>query len=79
MTRLYFEPITVECTDGRPQTFVWRQRLHHVTTVLKRWIVCADWWRQEIARQYYQVECENLGTYEIYQEHDRWILERMYD
>ena len=79
MTRLYFEPIEVECRDGRPRTFTWRRRGHDITAVLKRWIVCADWWRQEISRQYYQVQCENLGIYEIFCERDRWFLERLYD
>ena len=27
-------------------------------------MVRVDWWRQEISRLYYKVECENLGTYE---------------
>jgi hypothetical protein len=79
MTKLYFEPITVKCEDGRPRSFVWRKTLHPISTVLKRWIVCVDWWRQEISRQYYKVECDNLGVYEIYREHDRWFLERLYD
>jgi hypothetical protein len=87
MTRLYFEPITVECdaegtdpsTMGRPRSFIWRGKAHRITTVLKRWIVRADWWRQEVSRQYYKVECDNLGTYEIYQERDAWFLERLYD
>jgi hypothetical protein len=79
MTRLYFEPIEVSWEDGRLQAFTWRRRVHHITAVIKRWIICADWWRQEISRQYYQVECDNLGLYEIYSEQDRWFLERLYD
>lgn len=79
MTRLYFEPIVVECEDGQPRVFTWRHRAHRITAVLKRWIVQVDWWRQEVARQYYKVECENLGTYEIYCERDHWFLERLYD
>ena len=79
MTRLYFEPITVECEGDRPRAFTWRRRVHRITSILRRWIVQADWWRQEISRQYYKVECENLGTYEIYRERDRWFLERLYD
>jgi hypothetical protein len=79
MTRLYFEPIAVECEGDRPRAFTWRRKAHRITTILKRWIVCVDWWRQEISRQYYKVECENLGTYEIYRERDRWFLERLYD
>lgn len=79
MTKLYFEPITVECEGDRPQTFTWRNSVHRITTVLKRWIVRVDWWRQEVSRQYYKVECEGYGTYEIYQERDLWFLERLYD
>jgi Family of unknown function (DUF6504) len=80
MTRLYFEPIDVRSEDGRPSVFIWRSHAHRITAVLKRWIVCADWWRQEISRYYYRVQCENLGTYEIYREfHGRWFLERVYD
>ncbi|HLJ69330.1 MAG TPA: DUF6504 family protein [Chloroflexota bacterium] len=79
MTKLYFEPITVECDGDRPRTFIWRQKAHLVTAILKRWIVQVDWWRQEISRQYYKVQCENLGTYEIYCERGGWFLERLYD
>ncbi len=79
MTKLYFEPITVERDGDQLQTFTWRHKVHPITAVLKRWIVRVDWWRQEISRQYYKVECENLGTYEIYCERDGWFLERLYD
>lgn len=79
MTRLYFEAITVECDGDHPRSFTWRQKGHRITTVLRRWIVRVDWWRQEVVRQYYKVECENLGTYEIYCERERWFLERLYD
>ncbi|HEX8919166.1 MAG TPA: hypothetical protein VF898_11740 [Chloroflexota bacterium] len=79
MTRLYFEPIAVQCEGDRLQSFTWRRKVHRVTSVVKRWIVRAEWWRQEVVRQYYKVECEGLGTYEIYCEHGGWFLERLYD
>jgi hypothetical protein len=79
MTRLYFEPIGVELDGEQPRAFTWRRRRHCINAVLKRWVVRADWWRQEISRQYYQVECEDRGIYEIYRERDRWFLERLYD
>lgn len=79
MTRLYFDPIEVTCEGGQLHSFIWRRRVHHIANVAKRWIVQADWWRQEISRQYYKVECVNGGTYEIYRERDRWFLERLYD
>lgn len=79
MTRLYFEPIDVEVADGRLLAFRWRRRRHRVTAILKRWVVRVEWWRQEVSRQYYKVECEGLGTYEIYRERGSWFLERLYD
>lgn len=87
MTRLYFEPISVECEGDWPRTFIWRHKTHRIKAILKRWIVRVDWWHQDVGapprgcsfRQYYKVECENLGTYEIYRERDRWFLERLYD
>jgi hypothetical protein len=79
VTKLYFEPIIVRCEEDRPRSFVWRRTTHPITAILKRWIVRVDWWRQEVSRQYYKVECENLGTYEIYCERGGWFLERLYD
>jgi hypothetical protein len=79
MTRLYFERIEVSVEEDQPKDFTWRRKIHPVTTILKRWVVRVDWWRQEVIRRYYKVECENLGIYEIYQERDGWYLERLYD
>jgi hypothetical protein len=79
VTRLYFESIQVEGEEGNPHSFTWRCKVHRITGILKRWIVRVDWWRQEVSRQYYKVECENLGTYEIYCERGVWFLERLYD
>lgn len=79
MTKLYFEAIVVECREGQPSAFTWRRNVHHIRTILKRWVIRVDWWRQEISRRYYKVECDNLGVYEIYRERDRWYLERLYD
>jgi len=79
MTKLYYQPISVQCEGDCPSSFVWRRKVHRITTIVKRWVVQVDWWRQEISRQYYKVECDNFGTYEIYRERDRWFLERMYD
>ena len=78
MTRLYFEPITVECTEGRPQVFTWRRQAHRITAILKRWIVRVDWWRQEISRSTTKSSARTS-------EHTRsiesgwWFLERLYD
>lgn len=79
MTKLYLTPIEVDVRAGHPHSFVWQHRLHRITIVLKRWVVRVEWWRQEVVRQYYQVECEGQGLYEIYREQGKWFLERLYD
>jgi hypothetical protein len=79
MTKLYFEPISVECRGERPHSFIWRDHVHHVSTILKRWVVRVEWWRQEVSRRYYKVQCDDLGIYEIYEERSHWVLERLYD
>ncbi len=58
MTKLYFEAITVVCRDDQPPhpvpadlavampvAFTWRRRVHHITAVLRYWVVQVDWWR----------------------------------
>ncbi len=79
MTKLYFEPITVEFHNDHPRLFVWRKNIYRITAVLKRWMISVDWWRQEISRQYYTVECDDLGTYDIYRDTQGWFLERLHD
>lgn len=79
MTKLYLAPIEVDVRDNRPYAFIWQQRFHRVTAILKRWVVRVEWWRQEVVRHYYQVECEGYGLYEIYLERGHWFLERLYD
>ncbi len=79
MTKLYFDAIAVEYREDVPQSFTWRRKVHRVNTVLTRWVVCVEWWRQEVSRRYYKVQCDDLGVYDIYQERDRWVLERIYD
>jgi len=59
-----------------PHTFTWRGTRHHIYRILNRWVVRTEWWRNEVARRYFKVECEGLGIYEIYQHESGWVLER---
>lgn len=79
MTKLYLTPITVQAQGDLPRSFVWQNHRHLIARILKRWVVRVDWWRQEVLRYYYQVECSEGGLYEIYRERDGWFLERLYD
>jgi hypothetical protein len=47
--------------------------------MLNRWVVRTDWWRNEVAKRYFTVECQDLGIDEIYQHESGWVLARVYD
>ncbi len=79
MTKVYHAPIEVESHDGKPQRFKWRDRWHVIRTVYERSVVQSDWWRQEIERSHYSIECDGLELFEIYRQGDRWFLERVWD
>lgn len=80
MTKLYFQPIEVQCQGRDPAAFLWRGTKRRIQRVLNRWSLRTDWWRGKVvSRCYYKVECEDLGVYEIYQHETGWVLERVYD
>jgi hypothetical protein len=80
MTRVYSNtPIEVHCDDGLPQRFKWRDRWRHIVAIREHSLAQWEWWHQEVSRRHYAVECEGLEEYEIYQEGDRWFLERVWD
>ncbi|HZT97922.1 MAG TPA: hypothetical protein VFB34_13900 [Chloroflexota bacterium] len=79
MTKLYHAPIEVEAVDGRLRRFRWRNRWRRILTVHERSIVQADWWRQEIERVHYSIECDELELFDIYRQGEQWFLERVWD
>jgi hypothetical protein len=47
MSRVYGEPAGVQARqDGRPEWFAWRGRHYTVTSVIGRWVVNREWWRE---------------------------------
>jgi hypothetical protein len=67
--------------EGEPVSFVRRTRRERVIGVHKRWRVNEDWWRQEIAREYFTIETSNglLGDVFCDLISHNWYLARIYD
>jgi hypothetical protein len=79
MTKVYHARIEVEAIDGRPRRFKWRDEWKEVRTVYERSMVRSEWWRDEVSRTHYSLECDGLELYDIYRDGDRWFLERVWD
>lgn len=79
MTKLYNALIEVETEGDLPRRFKWRNTWREVRAVYERSVLQADWWRQEVNRAHFSVECEGLEQYEIYRQGDQWFLERVWD
>ena len=93
MTHVYYQPIRVTVTDGKPATIHWRGLTYRVLEVNEPWRLADRWWEPagipgtgtgRSDRTYYRLRCasahENL-TCDIYFEAvgEVWILERVYD
>ena len=79
MTKLYHAPIEVVMSNGRPVRFRWRDRWHTIKTIRERSLIQAEWWKQEVNRAHYAVQCEDLEEFEIYRQGHRWFMERVWD
>lgn len=84
MTRVYNVPIEVECSESPtreqlPRRLRWRAGWRTICAVHECSLVQSDWWRQEVSRRSYTVECEDCELYDIYCQGDRWYLERVWD
>ncbi|GEM_PF-1993245 len=79
MTKLYNTPIEVETAEDLPCRFKWRNRWREIKAVHERSVVRSDWWKQEISRSSYSVECDDLELFDLYRQGDHWFLERVWD
>lgn len=43
---------------GTPRAIAWQGRFRRVVAIYDRWRIDDEWWREEIARLYYEVEIE---------------------
>ena len=93
MTHVYYQPITVTLTDGKPATLHWRGLTYRVLEVNEPWRLVDRWWEPagnpgagngRSDRIYYRLRCASANedlTCDIYFEAvgEVWILERVYD
>ena len=64
--------------DGSP-VFVWiRNRQRRVARVRNVWRIDDEWWRQEIARRYFELELSNGSMITVFQDliSGNWFLQR---
>ncbi len=66
---------------GEPRAFAWRGERRKVESICRRWRVEDGWWRQEIARDYYQIATADHLLCVVFWDRPRgrWFLERVYD
>ena len=84
MTRLWSIPKLIKVLvnqEGDPAVLFWRGRRDLVLDVGNHWRVEEDWWRKEIARDYYQIETRGGLLCVIYRDlvSGEWYMERVYD
>ena len=84
MTKLWRSgpPLAVLTDDkGVPQSFEWREDVHHTNTICNSWRVHSDWWKSSIWRDYYKIETTDGILCIIYRDLviDSWHLARIYD
>jgi hypothetical protein len=84
MTRLLnkHEEITVKThVEGTPVSIVRKGRSEQVKGIYQRWRVADEWWRQEIARDYFRIRTSSGLVCDIYRDmaSNRWYLSRIHD
>ena len=84
MSRLFHQPRQIVVRTnvlGEPVDIYRGGRREQVVSVGKRWRVKENWWRQEISREYFQIETASGLVGEIYRDmlSGLWYLQRIYD
>jgi len=84
MTKLLPSPPIIEVAtgaDGEPVRLRWRRWQVKVDAVCNRWRVEDDWWRQEVARDYYKIRTDDGTLCVIFRDRKQgtWHLQRVYD
>lgn len=87
--------VDVKCAEGRPEQFIWRERLYRVHRILQEWDHSAAWWKDVRAVasgppggdvQTWRVEasagrCDAQGVYDLSFDPagGQWVLVRTFD
>jgi hypothetical protein len=83
MTKLFRPAIPIqveENPDGTPAGFLYRGNLSRVKQICSHWRIKEGWWRNEIEREYFQLETPKFACM-IYQDllSSGWYLQRIHD
>ncbi|WP_283137818.1 DUF6504 family protein [Rhizohabitans arisaemae] len=88
MSRVYGDPIEAWTRDGRPDRFLWRDRLYTVERVLDHWVTSRQWWKTTETdlgeRRFWRVEAtpdREVGVYELRYDtaSNGWLMLRVWD
>ena len=82
--KLHNAPIDVTIGDnGIPTSYIWRDRVWPVSSVIDRWVLQSKWWTKEgeERRAYLLVEARGMDraacTVEPYMKGESWVLARV--
>jgi hypothetical protein len=84
MTKLLPSPPEIEVgvdAAGEPARLRWRRWRAEVAAICNRWRVEDDWWRAEVARDYYKVRLADGTLCVIFRDRQKgtWHLQRVFD
>ncbi|MGI8424390.1 MAG: DUF6504 family protein [Chloroflexota bacterium] len=71
-------PAAVEAdAQGQPKAMLWRGTYRRISALHDTWRIDDEWWREEIARRYFEVEIEGGRRATIYRDlaADCWYLQ----
>jgi len=82
--KFFHPPIPITTTvnsDGEPVFFSSKRGTTRISRIRNRWRISKNWWRKEIAREYFQLETVKGAVCEIYRDMltESWYLQRIGD
>ncbi len=83
MSKLFQPPVSIKVKispEGSPAAFVYQKKPVVIRAISNRWRVREGWWREEVSREYFQVDTSRFNCL-IYRDllKDDWRLQRVYD
>ena len=80
VTPLYLpkEIDVVANSSGEPAAANWNNTRKQVAAIRNVWRVDDEWWREEVSRQYFQVELQNGPVMTVFRDliSDKWYQQR---
>lgn len=79
MTKRREIPIAVMLRGKAPHLLAWGRRRARVEAILNAWRETGYWWEGEHEKEFYRVQCDGGGQYDIYRDREtgQWFLYRV--